>query len=374
MALFGYRDVSAILHCKNMQTMNISAIKEKGKARIEIKGTIAGWRDSERNFTRSVEDMIREGIKDVHLYINSPGGDCFEANEIVNVIRKFPGKITGEGGALVASAATYIAIHCEEFIMPENGLFMIHQPRGYANGTQKQVKSYLELLEKMSGNYYQAYLKKTTMKEEDFKEKWEAGDFWMNAKEAKKYGFATQIEGKASITTASAKEIAEAGYTGPVAITEITNPLNNEEMELNALLVQFGMPANTTEDKFIQTVSEWKRKAERTEMLEKKEEERQSAEIESLLNKAILEKRITADTKDDWKETLESNFETGKRMLESLTPVVKPTIKVPASKGTTEKTFEQLQDEDPEALARLESEDPEAFQALYNDYVKRNKV
>lgn len=354
--------------------MNISAIKEKGKARIEIKGTIAGWRDSEKNFTRSVEDMIREGIKDVHLYINSPGGDCFEANEIVNVIRKFPGKITGEGGALVASAATYIAIHCEEFIMPENGLFMIHQPRGFASGTQKEVKTYLELLERMAETYFQAYLKKTTMKEDELKKKWEAGDFWMNAKEAKKYGFASSIEGKASITTASAKEIAEAGYTGPVAITEITNPFNNEEMEQNALLVQFGMPANTTEDKFIQTVSEWKRKAERTEMLEKKEEERQSAEIESLLNKAILEKRITADAKDDWKETLESNFETGKRMLESLSPVVKPFIKVPASKGTTEKTFEQLQDEDPEALARLESEDPEAFQALYKDYMRRNKV
>ena len=226
--------------------MNISAIKEKGKARIEIKGTIAGWRDTERNFTRSVEDMIREGIKDVHLYINSPGGDCFEANEIVNVIRKFPGKITGEGGALVASAATYIAIHCEEFIMPENGLFMIHQPRGFTSGTQKEVKTYLELIERMTETYFQAYLKKTTMKEDELKKKWEAGDFWMNAKEAKKYGFATSIEGKASITTASAKMIAESGYTGPVAITEFTNPLNNEEMELNALLVQFGMPANTT--------------------------------------------------------------------------------------------------------------------------------
>ena len=355
--------------------MNISAIKEKGKARIEIKGTIAGWRDSERNFTRAVEDMIREGVKDVYLYINSPGGDCFEANEIVNVIRKFPGKITGEGGALVASAATYIAIHCEEFIMPENGLFMIHQPRGFTSGTQKDVKNYLELLEKMAETYFQAYLKKTTMKEDELKKKWEAGDFWMNAKEAKKYGFATSIEGKASITTASAKMIAEAGYTGPVAITEFTNPLNDKiKMELNALLVQFGMPANTTEDKFIQTVSEWKRKAERTEMLEKKEEERQSAEIDALLNKAILDKRITADAKNDWKETLESNFETGKRMLESLSAVVKPAIKVPASKGMTEKTFEQLQDEDPDALSKMQAEDPEGFQTLYNDYLKRHNV
>ena len=51
----------------------------------------------------------------MHIYINSPGGECFEANEIVNVIKRFPGKITGEGGALVASAATYIAINCTSF-------------------------------------------------------------------------------------------------------------------------------------------------------------------------------------------------------------------------------------------------------------------
>lgn len=355
--------------------MNISAIKEKGRARIELKGTIAGWRDSERNFTRSVEAMIQEGVKDVHLYINSPGGDCFEANEIVNVIRKFPGKITGEGGALVASAATYIAIHCDEFVMPENGLFMIHQPRGIASGTQNQVKTYLDLLEKMAGTYYQAYLKKTTMKEEEFKAKWEAGDFWMNAKEAKKYGFASSVEGKASITTATASMIEEAGYDGPVAVTDFTNPLNdNEKMELNSLLVHFGLAANTSEEKFIQTVGEWKRKAERTEMLERKEEERQTAEIEALLNKAILDKRITADAKDDWKETLESNFETGKRMLESLAPVVKPKIQVPASKGTEGKTFEQLQDENPEALAKMQEEDPEGFKSIYDDYLKRHKV
>ena len=70
----------------------------------------------------------------MHIYINSPGGECFEANEIVNVIKKFPGKITGEGGALVASAATYIAINCTSFSMPANGLFMIHQVSGGACG------------------------------------------------------------------------------------------------------------------------------------------------------------------------------------------------------------------------------------------------
>ena len=61
-------------------------------------------------------------------------------------------------------------------------------------------------------------------------------------------------------------------------------------------------------------------------------------------------------------------------MLEALAPVKKPTIQVPKQNGTTAKTFEQLQEEDPEALARMEREDPEGFKALYDDYVKRNHV
>ena len=81
--------------------MNITAKAENGRAVISIKGQIAGWRDSEKNFTATVDSLIESGVKDAHLYINSPGGDCFEANEIVNVMKRFPGTVTGEGGALV---------------------------------------------------------------------------------------------------------------------------------------------------------------------------------------------------------------------------------------------------------------------------------
>ena len=86
--------------------MNLTATAENGRARIELKGTISKWRETEAEFTSKIEQLIRSGIKDVHIYINSPGGECFEANEIVNVIKKFPGKITGEGGALVARAGS----------------------------------------------------------------------------------------------------------------------------------------------------------------------------------------------------------------------------------------------------------------------------
>ena len=96
--------------------------------------------------------ILQHEIKDVHIYINSPGGECFEANEIVNVIKKFPGKITGEGGALVASAATYIAINCTSFSMPANGLFMIHQVSGGACGRVADIESALEVMRQQ--NYH----------------------------------------------------------------------------------------------------------------------------------------------------------------------------------------------------------------------------
>lgn len=356
--------------------MNITAKAENGRALITIKGTIAGWRETEKNFTATIDALIESGVKDAHLYINSPGGDCFEANEIVNVIKRFPGKVTGEGGAMVASAATYIAIHCATFAMPENGLFMIHQPRGFASGRKAEIESYLSLLSKMSQTYYEAYKARTTLPEKEFKEKWEAGDFWMNAKEAKQNGFATSITGKTTITEATASMIAEAGYAGMVAVTEYqsnNNPKKEEEMELNGLLSQFGLAANTTENQFVEMVGEWKRKAERVDMLEKREEERQNAEIDSILNRAILDKKITADVKEQWKETLTSNYDNGKKMLEALKPVEKPATVTPQHSpvSTEGKRWEDYKD-DPQAQMALMDENPALYESLLADYVKRN--
>ena len=104
--------------------MEITATAQNGKAYIRIIGEIAGWKDSAEDFRYELNQLKKDGIKDIVLYINSPGGNCFEANEIVNEINSFGGSVIGEGGALVASAATYIAINCTEFTMPENGMFM----------------------------------------------------------------------------------------------------------------------------------------------------------------------------------------------------------------------------------------------------------
>lgn len=358
--------------------MAIQAIKaQNNTARIEIVGSIGQWKGSALAFRQSIKDMIDAGIQDAHVYINSGGGECFEANEIVNEIRKFTGKITGEGGALVASAATYIAIACESFSMAENGQFMIHQPSAGAYGRVAEVESALTLLKGMSQTYLDAYLAKTTMKPADFKAKWEAGDFWMTATEAKTNGFVDEVVGKAKINKTTAEMITACGYAGTLVIDEEINNENKEKNmgNLTAQALALGLPSDASETQINAKIAELTAQANRATALENEAASRRNKEIEELLTNAIKDKRITADQKENWKNALTSSFESAKSMLTALQAVAVPAVPTTA-KGAVDKgdkTFEQLQ-EDPEALAKMQEEEPEKFNALFADFEKRNKL
>jgi hypothetical protein len=90
---------------------------------------------------------------------------------------------------------------------------------------------------------------------------------------------------------------------------------------------------------------------------------------------------IKADARAKWQDAFEKDFEGTEALMAGLTPVLKPlsgSIKTPVEGGTSAtyegKTFEQLQDEDPELLAELEEKDPDAFEALFADWKKRNRI
>lgn len=357
--------------------MNLIAKADGGRARIEIKGTISQWRDTESAFTAQIDEMLKAGIRDVHIYINSPGGECMEANEIVNVIRRFPGRITGEGGAMVASAATYIAINCSEFTMPENGFFMVHQASGGICGKAADIENYLEMMKKLNDHYREAFLARCKDKKK-FRDAWEKGDYWMTAKEAKEQGFVTAVSGKAKINKETATALMNCGYAGTIEITETESSINpiktKNDMDVTMLANRLGMAETSTEAQVLAQIDVYKRKAERTDMLERQESERREKEIETLLNEAIREKRITADVKDDWKQMLSGNFDSAKRMLQAMKPVEMPRVNPPASSAAVTfggKKWEDLQD-DPKALRKLMDENPDLYQKMLDDYVSRN--
>src|SRR5690349_11118562 len=126
---------------------SITAQAENNIAVIRIDGYISGWNDYAVQFKAKLDALIAAGILNAIVYINSGGGDCFQANEIANEIMRFKGNIDGQLGALCASAASYIACKCTSVTAAKNCQYMIHKPMWGIQGNADEIKAGLKLLE-----------------------------------------------------------------------------------------------------------------------------------------------------------------------------------------------------------------------------------
>ncbi|GHT16981.1 hypothetical protein FACS189429_0120 [Bacteroidia bacterium] len=359
----------------------ISAVKSGAKAEIRILGII-GWENDSETFRSQIDALIKEGVQDAHIYINSPGGNCFDAAEIVNIISKFKGTVTGEGGALVASAATYISLHCKTFSMPENGMYMIHKPSGCAVGKTADIESYLKLMKALETQYYDTYKKVFTHAAnlEVFDKKWNEGsDWWLTATEAKTNGFITEVVQKVKIDRETMQAITACGAPENIINKLNYKPKNENEMDVKILAVSLGLPETATETEVNAKLAENKKAAEDLVALKAaqalKEKTEKEAAVKAALDKAIADKRIKADCRAEWESMLNANFETASKALEGITPIEKLSSQLVTSQEGAKtykgKTFAQLQDENPEVLAELERENPDVFAELFNQSFKK---
>ncbi|MBR8759269.1 Clp protease ClpP [Porphyromonas levii] len=356
----------------------ITAAKVGKVAEIRIVGYI-GWSVDAESFRREVDALVADGCTEAHLYINSGGGSCFDAEEIVNILHNaFGDRITGEGGAIVASAATYISTRCKRFEMPENGQFMVHRPTTYVSGNIHDIRSGLKLLQSIEDNYYKTFEDLATNKE-DFKQKWEDGDNWMTAKEAKDAGFITHVKEPIKIDRETQDMIQAC------ANTSINNNNNNTIMKIENIAIALGLDASATEAEITARLSKAvKAEAELVNLKKQVEAEKkaaQDAKVHELLEAAIKEKRITVESRGQWEELFASNFDATVKALEAIKPIKKLSDQLNQNKtsaATKEtyngKTFEQLRDESSEDLKNLMENDMDKYNALYQDYLTRNKL
>lgn len=352
----------------------ISATRQGATAQVRIIGEI-GWDVDSETFRAQCDELIAQGAKDVFVYLNTPGGSCFDAAEIVNILGRFPGTITGEGGALVASAGTYIAAHCKTFVMPSNGQFMVHKPSGGTRGKADDIASFLKLMQDIEKEYFETY-NELVKDKAGFAAKWQAGDYWMTAAEAKEAGFITSVKEKVQIDRQTAMMIAACGCP---SVPVITNNFNNQ-MDVKKTAIVLGMDENSSEEQVTTRLAENKRKADELEALKRanaeKEKTEKEAKVKAKLQQAVKDRRINADAMTAWEKMLNADFDSAAAALDAIEPLdsfsqqTKPEGK--NGKLTYKgKTYEELQD-DPDALAELYANDPEAHDKLFADFEKRN--
>lgn len=136
------------------------------------------------------------GGKDVLLRINSPGGDVFQAQAIYNVLKAYSGSITCHIDGICASAATLVACAADSITMPENALYMIHNPASAMWGTmdRQDLDKAAEMLDKVKDTIVAVYKSRCKDLSEGEIRQMMDDETWMTAEEAHDKGFVDVID------------------------------------------------------------------------------------------------------------------------------------------------------------------------------------
>jgi ATP-dependent Clp protease protease subunit len=140
-----------------------------------------------------VSALADAGGQAVHLHINSPGGDVFEARAMAAAIVGYSGEVIAHIDGVAASAATYLALSANEVRMTDGGLFMVHNSWTLAMGNASELLSTAALLEKIDGTIAADYAQKTGASAEQVKA-WMDAETWFTAQEAQDAGFIDAID------------------------------------------------------------------------------------------------------------------------------------------------------------------------------------
>ena len=130
--------------------------------------------------------------KALDIYVNSNGGDVFEAYAMASMIQRFAGYKTCYIDGMAASAASLIPMVCDKVVMASYASILIHNMWTVACGNAKELRETADMLDDLMKSNRQLYLSRFNAGEDKLIELMDA-ETWMNAKEAVKLGFADEI-------------------------------------------------------------------------------------------------------------------------------------------------------------------------------------
>lgn len=138
--------------------------------------------------------------RDINIYINSGGGDCYSGLQLVSVMDFIKSNVSTTVLGIAASMAAVIASNGakeKRFALPYSR-FMIHQPSGY-NGYSKYTDSKIALqeMESVRNDLYEVLARNSGKSIEETIELCENGDKWLKPTDAIAMGYIDKIITKA---------------------------------------------------------------------------------------------------------------------------------------------------------------------------------
>lgn len=128
----------------------------------------------------------------IDVRINSNGGDVFAAQAIYSSLKRHAAEIHVYIDGMAASAATIIAMAGDKVFMPENAMFMIHNPLTGVWGNANELREVADILDKVRETLLAVYRDKSGLADDKLIELMD-DDTYMTAAEAHELGFVDEI-------------------------------------------------------------------------------------------------------------------------------------------------------------------------------------
>lgn len=125
-----------------------------------------------------IESMLHSGLQNptIFLHLNSIGGEIYSSfsslNTILNIkngmepLPQISIKIVGINEGIVASGASLLYVVCDERVMFENSVILIHGSKGVTEGKVSSMEEYILNTKKLEDRMKEIYLRHTKMTEE----------------------------------------------------------------------------------------------------------------------------------------------------------------------------------------------------------------
>jgi ATP-dependent Clp protease protease subunit len=138
-------------------------------------------------------------IRNLNLFINSPGGDAFSGLALADQIeraKKSGFRVTAHASGIVASAAVPVFAVCNERLAAPGTIFMVHETSIWkwpGRETASDIRSQNRLMNLLRDRYIQKLTQYSALEREEWEEL-EHKTTWFSAEKAKSWGLVDKIE------------------------------------------------------------------------------------------------------------------------------------------------------------------------------------
>ena len=196
--------------------------------------------DSDVVITEFKEELDSLGnIKNLNMYINSPGGDVFAASTMISILNRLKQNgttINAYVDGLSASAASFLMMVADHINLYKNSVVMVHKPMSIAIGNANDMQKTIDALNKIEDSVMMPmYMGKAKASENKIRGLIN-DETWLNASDMDKY-FNVNLLDEEKVAVASIKSNLFKNYKNVPEF--IKNSLENEEIvQKNEEIVQ----------------------------------------------------------------------------------------------------------------------------------------